>query len=720
MSGKKKHNFYRPEIQDLLIAAFAVVVLLLNLRMVGKCYNPFVFNDEAGYWTHAYTMAGYDWRGMSSTLAWYSYGYSFMLVPLIKLIHDPVTLYRAALVLNAVFVTLTYLMFVYILRFLFPKLKKAEAGFAAAAAALYTSYQHNSGIAFSETALLLVTTLAVFVLVRVMKRPTYLNLACFGAVCAYLFMIHNRTIGIGASAVLVVILCVFFKKTDLRHAAVFLGVFLAGMVADHIIHHQLEIYLWVSGKAGGGNDSGSIMTKIKASVSSVDGLKKLLSIMASQAFSAFAGTFCIALFALWAIFRRLLGTLTECIKAVKKKKKRQFSRLVDEKLFVLLFIFCAFIATWLISSIFMTEFQRVDHIIYNRYYDITVGLLIMTGICFMLEADKKDFMFVLTMPVIMLAGASRAAVLMNGVATHIFSRVCAPAVSWYYDKYGENFYAYAVFAAAVFGIILLAELCIKKKNISLCAVSVIIAVMFTSFMPAARVVIFNNQRAYKGDREMFRRIRETEGAEFYVTPDTGAFISFVQYMIPDKKISFAYNPDELGENAYIIADKKEIVNMRDREVADSSDRHIVYRNVIKAEHDQVEIPLSYMNLFNPSCYIADEDVIQSDPNSNYLCFGPYLELDEGEYTFSLDMDMESNMSSAEPIGFVEVRSDSGTNVLDHADITDSIINSSGKAEIEMKADVEEQVSDIEIVVFLYSPDSVKAQLNSIKVNTEED
>ena len=44
-----------------------------------------------------------------------------MLVPLIKLIHDPVTLYRAALVLNAVFVTLTYLMFVYILRFLFPK-----------------------------------------------------------------------------------------------------------------------------------------------------------------------------------------------------------------------------------------------------------------------------------------------------------------------------------------------------------------------------------------------------------------------------------------------------------------------------------------------------------------------------------------------------------------------------------------------------------------------
>ena len=45
----------------------------------------------------------------------------------------------------------------------------------------------------------------------------------------------------------------------------------------------------------------------------------------------------------------------------------------------------------------------------------------------MLEADKKDFMFVLAMPVIMLAGASRAAVLMNGVATHIFSRVCAPA-----------------------------------------------------------------------------------------------------------------------------------------------------------------------------------------------------------------------------------------------------------------------------------------------------
>ena len=718
MSGKTKHRFYRPGAQDLLIAAFAAVILIMNLRMVGKCYNPFVFNDEAGYWTHAYTMAGYDWRGMSSTLVWYSYGYSFMLVPLIKLIHDPVTLYRSALVLNAVFVTLTYLMFVYILRFLFPKLKKAEAGFAAAAAALYTSYQHNTGIAFSETALLLVTTLAVFVLVRVMKRPTYLNLACFGAVCAYLFMIHNRTIGIGASAVLVVILGVVFKKIDLRHAAVFLGVFALGMFADHILHHQFESYLWVSGKAGGGNDSGGVISKVKTSLSTAAGLKKLMSLMASQAFSAFAATFCIALFAVWGMFRMIIANFAECLTAFRKKKKRQFSRLADEKSFVFMFILCAFISTWIISSMFMTDFQRIDHIIYNRYYDITVGLLIMTGICFMSEADRKDLIFILAMPLIMFTGACRAMILLNGVTLHVFSRVCCPGISWYYDEFDLNFYAYAMVAVSVFCIALILMLCLKRKKAGFLLVSVVTALIFTYFTPSARVDIFNNQRAYKGDREMLRRIWKTEDAEFYVSPETGAFISFVQYMLPDKKVSFAYEPDELGDNAYIIADKKEIVNMRGYEVADSSDRHIVYRNVPKDDSSEVNIPLSYMNLFNSDCYIAGEDVIQSDPANNYLCYGPYLDIEEGEYTFSLDMDIDG--SSAEPVGYVEVKSDSEGSVFDRAEITADSIDGSGKAEIELKADIDEAVSDLEIVVYLYSPDSVSAQLNSIKVNTEED
>ncbi|MBP3309327.1 MAG: hypothetical protein J6L05_00735 [Ruminococcus sp.] len=51
MSETVKKKLSAPKIgaQELLVLAFAAVVFFINIRIVGKCYNPFVFNDEMGY-----------------------------------------------------------------------------------------------------------------------------------------------------------------------------------------------------------------------------------------------------------------------------------------------------------------------------------------------------------------------------------------------------------------------------------------------------------------------------------------------------------------------------------------------------------------------------------------------------------------------------------------------------------------------------------------------
>lgn len=713
---KKKTALLHFQISDIVTVVFAVLIFYINFGIVGKCYNPFVYNDEMGYWTHAAEMAGLDWHGVSRTLAWYSFGYSFMLVPLMKIISDTVVLYRAAIILNICMEIVSYFLFVYIIRYLFPKIGKLPASFVSAAAILYTSYQMNAGIAFSETALLFVTTLIVFNVIRVIKKPTYLNLGCLGLLSAYLFMIHNRTIGIVASAVFVVALGLIFKKISLKKSGVFAAALAVGIVCNKLIRGHLEGALWPSGKAGG-NDAGSVLGKLKEAFSSVDAMKKLLSVMASQGFAVSAATMCLVLFAMWAVMRRIFSALGKTVTAVKEKKMLDCG-IFDERVFTLVFIFCAFISTWIISSVFMFDFQRIDHVLYTRYFDIIVGILIMLGICYLYEAEKIDFGFMLLIPFIMRIGAGRASVMMQYLKTPVFNKVCSPGICRLYDLNGQNFHAYITWSVSLFFAMAFLMYILKKHKLGIFAVSLVCILCFNRNTPSAVTAITVNQEAYAGDREMIERNEELfESGNVYMTDSVGTFASFLQYELNDVRVDFVYDIDELDGDSYIFANKGDIVSFLDHEIIDSSDRHIII-SADKAEKDESgRLPLSYMNTFDYNCYIADEDVIESNPANNYVCYGPYLNLEAGEYTFTLDMDFDK--ITDENIGFAEVRSNSVNTVYAHTELTADMLSKDGSLDIDLSANVGIPISDMEIIVFLYDPTEITMQLNSIHVDTKE-
>lgn len=713
MSEKTKKNNEKLFLQGALIIIVAAVVVFFSARIIGKCYNPFVFNDEAGYWTHASAMVGYDWRGMSNGLAWYSFGYSFMLVPLMKIIHDPVTLYRAALVLNVIMQLLVYFMYIRILRFLFPKLGMAVSVMISGASAMYTAYQHNTGIAFSETALLFVTVLITYVLVAVIEAPSAMNLGILGLFCSYIFMVHNRCIGIVASACLVVVICVLTGRIRLKTSFAFFTSLVSGLVVYFAIRHFLEAYLWVSGKATG-NDSGSMADKIKRALTNRALFIKMLSVCASQLFAAVVSTFGVALFALKGMTARIADEISYTIKSLKKEKKER--TLTDGKNLIFLFIFCAFISTWLISSVFMLDLQRIDHAVYTRYYDIMIGLLVMTGLCFMTEEDRKsDNIFFMLLPAVLILGANRAFVLVRNIPGAVFSRVCAPGICWYYDTLGTDFYKYALYASASFGILLFFSR-IRKHNAGVCISSVLLAAAFTVSANYARTDLLINQDAYKGDRELVQHALEIPDAELRVKEETGTFNSFLQFMMQDRKISFLTPEDEQNENVYFFAEIKDSMNLRDYEVIEASDRHVLYRCHVVPE-PSYEIPLSFMSMFDESQYISETDDIQSTSTSNYVCYGPYFKVDKGEYDIVLDMDFET--TDIENIGYAEIKSSTLGAVYDHVNLTGDMVEKDGSLKTELSLDIEGDVPDMEIIVFIYNPERISMVLNSITVNTEE-
>lgn len=695
---------------NIFAVIFAVYIFFLNYRIVKQCYNPFVFNDEMGYWTHAAELAGFDWHGVSGTLAWYSFGYSLMLVPLIKLIGDTVLLYRTALVMNIIMELVSYFLFIYIIRWLFPDIKKITASFVSGAAILYTAYQLNAGVTLSEAALLFVATLITFTLIRAVEKPTYLNACALGLLSAYIYMVHNRTIGIVAVAVGIVLLRTLFKKISIPKTASFFAALGIGFLLNSIIKHRLKNALWPDG-IGIGNDAGSVMTKVKDAFSSVDSVQKLLSILASQGFAASAGTMCLVLFAIWCISRRII---TDIIKTVRAKDKKLSD--IDNRDHVFLFILGAFVSTWLISGIFMFDYIRIDHVLYTRYFDIVIGLLIMIALVMLNDADKIDLGFMALIPFVMYLGSARAAILMRTVEVQIFNKICAPGICKLYADNKQDFLAYIAISVMLFFLIVFFLTAFKKIKIGVIAASVFCIAVFNVNSGDAFEAIEYNQEYYGGERDLVKTVRNRVGSEkIYMDRSVGTFASFLQYEFKDTRLDYTDGIDDLDDGVYVFAAKGEFMKYLDYEYVGNSKNNFVF--IKKINNDDDYIPLSLMSVFDADCYDPEEDSISVNHQNNFLCFGPYMTFDAGEY--GIEVNYTADAVEDEDIGYVDIKSSSLGIVYDHAELKKSMIGEDGNIDVRLDLELEEKVTDIEIVTFLNDPSTLEMQLNSMAVNAKE-
>ena len=69
-----------------------------------------LFPDEFGYWASAAGFLGYDFSEVCSISSFYSFGYSLILIPILKLFSDSIIAYRAAVVVNLLLHITSFLM----------------------------------------------------------------------------------------------------------------------------------------------------------------------------------------------------------------------------------------------------------------------------------------------------------------------------------------------------------------------------------------------------------------------------------------------------------------------------------------------------------------------------------------------------------------------------------------------------------------------------------
>ncbi len=233
--GKKLSKYLYEHRMPLLQCIPALVIFLLAVYRLSDTGQPILFNDEIGYWSNSAFFVGMDWTSVTARIGYYSYGYSLLLA-LVRLLGgwrgwDWRTLHHAAVVMNAGFLVMGYAIALRLAKRYLPEMGRLVRTMACFTLFTYSSYIVYAHITWAECTLMFFFWLFLYVMMRLTDRPTIGNHIGLAAVSFYLYMVHQRALGIIVTAVLVVLCMRLLRLNRMRDTAAFLGsMYLCGLL----------------------------------------------------------------------------------------------------------------------------------------------------------------------------------------------------------------------------------------------------------------------------------------------------------------------------------------------------------------------------------------------------------------------------------------------------------------------------------------------------------
>ena len=141
-----------------------MVIAFMCLCDITKMNYPVINGDAFGYWSNAVSMSGYDWTDLISRNAYYSWGYSLWLVPIVKILPHGMW-YKAAIILNAMFLIASNFLAYRTARILFPQVKNIVISLVALVVIIYPCNILYAQETWTESLLYMLMWCATFLVV---------------------------------------------------------------------------------------------------------------------------------------------------------------------------------------------------------------------------------------------------------------------------------------------------------------------------------------------------------------------------------------------------------------------------------------------------------------------------------------------------------------------------------------------------------------------------
>lgn len=374
--SKNMHKWKQEHIYFVFIILIIFCIFQYGIR---KTCGFSVYPDEFGYWASAAGAAGYDWTQVASLGSYYSFGYSLLLTPLLKLFHGGIAAYRAAIVVNmALMCAGAWIIYLSGLK-LFPQLDRTRRIFASGIAALYPAWIVYMQMTLAEALLMFLYTAVVCCFISLVQKPRWFMAALLILLLVYSYTVHMRTVGIAIACAMVLFVWGMTNPAMRRQILIMFGAAaIAGLVVVFIKRNVvLSVFSQADAETLAANDYASQISKIK-DILTFSGMKHFIREVTGKIFYLGMATYGIFYWAMgWCV--------KEGVSLLKKIIRKQTDQCTVSN-WTALFLLLSVIGEVLICSIFMHNSTLIDCLVYGRYNEFIVPVLLLVGIAVMLKS----------------------------------------------------------------------------------------------------------------------------------------------------------------------------------------------------------------------------------------------------------------------------------------------------------------------------------------------
>lgn len=200
-------------------AIFFLTLFVIYQYGILRIYGMSEYPDEFGYWSTAAHMIGWDWSQVASRGSYYSFGYSLILIPILKFCEDSVSAYRVAVFVNFSFMAISFFLLKEIYKRIFAEQVEGEEILAIGLAVLYPAWSFYAQITLVDSLLIFMVILISYLWIRFVEVPNLKWGIALVAAVIYNYSLHMRSAGILVAVVMILILWVW------KHPSYWKGVF---------------------------------------------------------------------------------------------------------------------------------------------------------------------------------------------------------------------------------------------------------------------------------------------------------------------------------------------------------------------------------------------------------------------------------------------------------------------------------------------------------------
>lgn len=423
------YDFKKIKTNHIILLGLCISLFVFFLKDINKLNGIVVINDEFGYWGIASHLAGNTWSGLLPTAPYYAFGYSLLLVPLYWLNLSPTEMYHIAIMYNALFIVISFLISIACLKKIFPFIIETKTYLICFALSFYTNNIIQAQIAWSETLLYLLVWLLLYLLILNIKKPKMWNY-CFGFLTAvYMYYVHQRMIGIVLVYIAVILFDSFYKKKK----KILIITFLIGFLFLFFCGNKLKINIidnvFTDPELSSMNDFSGQVGKLQSILFTWSGFQNFLQSIVGKFYYIGISTFLIGLGGLWIVGRDTFGL---CKNLVKYKFRYQ-----NDKEIISAFVFLGFISVFLIDAISMyNNAGRLDLLVYGRYMEPAFGMIILYGLTDLVhQQDSKKVVIPQILILLCLSFIINSGFIESG--SNMFNGFCSTTIYFFFKSTSE-------------------------------------------------------------------------------------------------------------------------------------------------------------------------------------------------------------------------------------------------------------------------------------------